>query len=132
MHQRFGQRYEAKLKALKDCELFDQMSQDMRAALQIYHTATSLFRKKGHTFILLKDLKNNKDCRDIQDWEKPLQFLTQKEILVEETSRQDEKIVFLPDMKQCELEIAKNVTGLMIMGKQWMSVKIDEQKVNQM
>lgn len=103
---------EAKLTSFQECDLFQKMPVSMQDALRIYHKLCEKIRKFGHTYVYLSQLKGWET--NVKHWEESLSYLSSIDAV--ETCDDhlgDERIVFLPYLRQFEQRIANNLSCIM-------------------
>ena len=103
---------EAKLTSFQECNLFQTMPLIMQDALRIYHKLCEKIRKFGHTYVYLSQLKGWET--NVKHWEESLSYLSSIDAV--ETCDDhlgDERIVFLPYLRQFEQRIANNLSYIM-------------------
>ena len=114
--------FEAKLSGFIECDLLRDMPAEMRDALYIYNALSEVTRSLGHTFVLLRELKQPKYYRKphspgtyhVSFWERSLAYLRQIEVVETEGDDFNDRChVFLTHIRGYEKTIANNLSEIM-------------------
>lgn len=127
---------EAKLSAFIECDLLRSMPVEKQGALYIYNALCAVIRKFGHTYILLRELKQPRyyskpycpGTYHVANWERSLTYLSEIEVVKTSGSSFDDRCsVFLPHVRGYEETIANNLSKIMTKEPWTGGIGIDEE-----
>lgn len=119
---------EAKLSGFIECNLLSGMPDDKQDALYIYNALSEVTRRCGHTYVLLRELKQQKyydkpyarQSHYVKQWGRALAYLKEIQVIGTEGDIYDDRChVFLTHLRDYEKKIASNLSTMIMNQESW-------------